>query len=557
MCVGEPLATGSTRAKEAWYESRATSAPDNGNRGKVSRPERKASALQHATLRELARSAAALAVAAGLAGCPPFIQPRPDRDAKSPADKPAQSASRAIAAGDFAGAEEILQKALAARPDPPPSPDPETAALLAIAARLRIAQQLFPEAERDASRALAAAPATGPLSELTSQRAIHYRIAEAYEDAGRDDEAVTHLSAARTLCLADPALSDNDACESERAGLVRILLARGRYPEAEPLLLGRIADVQAHNGAYDLRLADVLADAASFYCRQGQYELCGPLYARSFDIWKTFRDDAVAEHRRTTEAGQESPFASDFVRVRARHAPFTAPTGLDEQGSTLYKLGKPDEAAAAISYERRLWESDGEVGPRAMDALNAIVAAGREGAELALAQEAVGYVYFKRGDYTHAEEHYRQALSRVEALWPSLSATSKRRMLRDYLEILATLVLIDRAADRYGEAIDFGKRALELAEAQLDARDALRLDTILGLATSYREVRDVAKAEEFAVRYLDAVEAARGSDHPDYAWALRNLAYVYLIKDAIERSQSLEAEARWIWSRHPVVAPEF
>lgn len=517
----------------------------------------KARGLPRATLRGFLPAAAALAVALGLTGCPPFIQPLPGPGDDLPAQKPAQAAARAIAADDLAGAEQILAKALSDRSDPRPSPDPESAELLATAARLRIRQQLYPEAERDAARALEAAPATGPLSELTSQRAIHYRIAEAYEDAGRDDDAVTHLGEARTLCLADAALAESDACENERAGLVRILLAKGRYPDAEPLILGRVADVQAHNGVYDLRLADVLAEAASFYCRQGQYQLCGPLYARSFDIWKNFRDDAVAEHRKAIEAGLESPFGADFLRIRARHALFTAPTGLDEQGPTLYKLGKPDEAAAAMSYERRLWEADDEVGPRAMDALNAIVAAGREGAELALAQEAVGYVYFKRGDYTHAEEHYRQALTRMEALWPSLSVPLQRRLVRDYLDILATLVLIDRAADRYGEAIDFGKRALELAQQQLDARDALRLDTIAGLATSFREVRDIAKAEEFAVRYLDAVAAARGSDHPDYAWALRNLAYVYLLRDAIERSQSLEAEARMIWTRHPAIAPEF
>lgn len=504
----------------------------------------------------LVSAAISLAVALALCGCEGFLKPAPPRADNVPPEDPATAAARALAADDLAGAEQILQRALAEHQDTPRVADPKMTELWTTAARLRIRQQLYPEAERDVLRALSTAQAVGPLAQLTSQRAVHYRIAEAYEDAGRDDDAVTHLRQAHEMCLADAALAESDACESERAALVRIYMATGRYPDAEPLVLGRIADVQAHNGSYDLRLADALADAASFYLRQGQYELSGPLYTRAFSIWKNFRDDALTEHRKAVAAGIESPYGPEFVRVRARHVPFSAPVGLDDQAPTLYKLGKPEAAAAAINYERRLWELDEQAGPEAMNALNATVAAGRDGAELALDQEAVGYVYFKRGDYQHAEEHYRQALSVMQNLWPSLTISQRRRLLRDYLDILGALVVIDRSLQHYGEAVDYGKRQLELAEALLDPRDGLRLDTIASLATSYREAHDIPKAQEYSTRYMDAVTDARGSDHPDYAWALRNLAFVYLMQDAIDRSQSLEAEARRIWASHSIAAPD-
>jgi len=501
--------------------------------------------------------AATAAVLFAVSGCAGFIRPVPEHSSTVAAEAPAAAAARALAADDLAGAEAILQKALAEHPETPKVADPKMTELWTTAARLRIRQQLYPEAERDVLKALGTAQAVGPVAELTSQRAVHYRVAEAYEDAGRDDDAVTHLRTARDLCLADPTLSESDACESERNALVRVFMATGRYPDAEPLVLGRIADVQAHNGSYDLRLADTLSDAASFYSRQGQYELSAPLYARSFDIWKNFHDDAIAEQRKAVETGQQSPYGPEFLRIRARHAPFIAPVGLDDQPPVLYKLGKPEEAASVISFERRLWEADETAGPQAMNDLNAAVAGGRDGADLVLDQEAVAYVYFKRSDYPHAEEYYRQALGGLQSLWPSLTVSQRRRLLREYLDILGSLVVIDRSLEHYGEAVDYGRKQVELAEALLDARDALRLDTLSALATSYREARDIPKAHEYSVRYMNAVAAARGNDHPDYAWALRNLGYVYLLEGAVDRSQSLENEARSIWARHPIAAPEF
>ncbi|HYC53442.1 MAG TPA: hypothetical protein VEL28_00680 [Candidatus Binatia bacterium] len=510
------------------------------------------------------KSLVAFALSAALTGCEGFIVPMQPPPPKSPsADKPGklegppfELTEKALEVNDLARAEQILAEALGPAPAEGEALSLERAQLLGLAAELRIRQGRFEDGARNAVRALPLLPPTGTPS-IKTQRGLHLRLAEAYENAGRDGDAVTHLLASRDICRSDAALPSTDACEVERKALFRIYIATGRYSDAEPLVLERISEVQARAGSNTLRMSEALCGAADFYCRQGKYALCGPLYARSIDIWKTFRDDALAEHRRALETNQPSPFDADFTRIRARHAPFTVPCGLHEQASILYKLGKPEVAAQAIDFERRLWTADAEVAPRAMETLGALTAAAREGIELALANETLGFIHFKRGDYPNALVYYTQARTRLASSWPTTQRAMRRVIIGSYLDILENMQTIARAEGRFADAVLLGREAIDVAAQEVDAKDALRLDTISLLATTYREMRDLGRAEEFAVRYMNDIQAARGTSNPDYAWALRNLSFVALLQDQIPRSDQLEKQAKAIWVKNVVVAPEF
>jgi len=496
-----------------------------------------------------------------LAGCEGFIVPMQPPPPKVPKEEKATGPAfdrvdKALLDGDLVAAEQILTEALGPPPAEGEQLSAQRAELLGLAAELRIRQGRFDDAARNAVRALPALPPTGTPS-IKTQRGLHLRLAEAYENAGRDADAVTHVIGARDLCRNDADLLAKDGCEIERAALLRIYTATGRYGEAEPLVLERIADVQARVGSNDLRMSNAFCEAADFYCRQGKYSLCGPLYVRSFDIWKTFRDDALAEHRRALETNQSSPFDADFTRIKARHAPFTAPCGLHDQPSILYKLGKAEVAAQAIDYERRLWTADTEVAPRAMETLGALTASGKDGVELALANETLGFIHFKRGDYPNALVYYTQARTRMAGLWPTMQRAMRRVIVRSYLDTLENMQAIARAEGRFADAVTLGREAIDVAEQEVDAKDALRLDTVNLLAITYREMRDLGRAEEYSVRYLNDVQAARGTSNPDYAWALRNLSFVALLQDQLQRSDQLERQAKAVWVKNVVVAPEF
>ncbi len=537
--------------------------------------------------------ALALVCAGALAGC--SASQNAD-GGKPPPPSPVEMARTAVGAGNYAAAETVLTATLsppAPKGAPPREPgtiiqSPDTPDLLVLRAEVRIRLNRFPEAESDALTAMALVPATAAAEEPAgsygdnndkrkpapgeetekkkpaprrtplTQRSIHIRLAQVYEDSGNDDGAEQHLLASRELCLADAELVEKRDCERERTALVRIRIARGHYAEAEPLVLTEVAEVQQRYGAYDLHLSVALCHAARFYARQGKYTLSGPLFARSLNLWKTSHEDAAAEHKKAIEAGLPSPFDAEFLKQRAGNSPFAAPCGLESQPSILYKLGKAGIAADAIRYERQLWIDDNEAGNAAV--ANAAELSRRESVdplELASARNAVAFIAVRKGDTARAEQELRATTEAYAAAWQGLSISERRYRSEDYLGSLESLIEILRSSQRFPEAIALGEKAKEVAAQAVDPYDSLRLDTLLSEAITYREMRDPEKAEAAAAQYLDAVVNARGDRSADYAWALRTISFAYLLRDELDASGRMEMQAKAIWAKQAIVAPEF
>ncbi len=504
-------------------------------------------------------------------------------------------ARQALAAGNLEAAEAALTPALTPKSsdrkaaDAPSGPvvlgTPQTADLLVLRAELRIRQGRYPEAESDALTALALVPATpsaapppaptpygprddrpeaeqdetesGPPRPSLTQRAIHLRLAQLYEDHGQDDQAEVHLEASAALCGEDAGLVEQRACDLERRALIRIRLARGRYAEAEPLVLSEIQEVQSLFGPDDLRLSFALCDAARFYARQGKYGLSGPLFTRSFILWKQVHEEARAEQERAIAAAEPGPFSAEFLRPRAGHAPFTAPCGLEDQPLLLYKLGKAGVAAEALRYEQQLWAAEQQAGVQAVALVDELAARGADALEVASARHAVAFIAQRKGDLVRAEQELRLVLDAYTAAWPTLSISDRRYHVQDCLAAIESLVELLRSSKRYNEAVTLGERARDLAAAVVDPYDSVRLDTYLSLTKTFREMRDPARAEDAAGFYLDAVLKARGDETADYAWALRTISYAYLLSGELDASQRMEMQAKAIWAKQNIVAPEF
>lgn len=530
-----------------------------------------------------------------LAGCAAMDQVRGDATApprsgsKSEAPSPVEFVRVHLDAGNLDAADAAIAAGLAAAPAGNKgaatpgviTQTPETAELLLLRAELRIRQGRAADAESDALSAMALVPSTAPPEApapsspdgapttsatetaapsrrpVLTQRAIHIRIAQLFEDAGNDDNAEQHLAAARELCIADPVLLERRDCEREREALVRIRVARGRYAEAEPLVLAEIMEVQSLFGADDLRLSFAMCEAARFYARQGKYALSGPLFSRSFDLWKSAHEDALAEYTRALAAREPVAFDAEFLRPRAGHAPFAAPCGLDEQPGLLYKLGKPTVALEAIRYEQQLWANNTEAGAAALAYFDVLSARGGDPLDVASARHAVAFIAERKGDAARAEQELRSVTEAYAAAWPTLPVSERRYRAEDYLTALESLIEFLRSSKRFPEAITLGDVAAGIAAANVDAYDALRLDTLLSQAKTFREMRDARRAETAAGRYLDAIVAARGDTSSDYAWALRTISYAYLLRDELDASQRMEMQAKAIWAKQSPVAPQF
>lgn len=518
------------------------------------------------------------------------------------APSPTDLARTALTAGNLDAADAILSKALTATPADRKSGTGETVKggadtpdLLVLRAELRIRQGRYPEAESDALTAMAMVPATSaeaaaaaeptpeepygpkdgregaeetrketkkkeagaPPKPSLTQRMVHLRIAHAYEDAGRDAYAEHHLTAARQLCNDDAALAEKRECELERLAIVRIDMSAGNYDKAEPLVLQEIAEVQQRYGADDIRLSFAMCHAARFYARQGKYTLSGPLYARSFELWKSVREDAAAEQRRAIESGQPSPFEADFLKPRAGHMPFAAPCGLEDQSLILYKLGKAGIAADALRYEQQLWAADTQAGADAVAYLDTLIRKNADPLAIASARHAVAFAAKRKGDIARAEQELRRVTEAYAEAWPRLAISDRRYYAEDYLSSLEELVEILRVSKRFAEGLALGELASRIAAETVHEYDSVRLDTLLSLAKTFREMRDADKAETSAATYLDAVVRARGDTSADYAWALRTISYAYLLREELDASGRMEMQAKAIWAKQSIVAPEF
>jgi tetratricopeptide (TPR) repeat protein len=84
-----------------------------------------------------------------------------------------------------------------------------------------------------------------------------------------------------------------------------------------------------------------------------------------------------------------------------------------------------------------------------------------------------------------------------------------------------------RAARKYGEALPFAERALEIRERLLGTEHHDVTAAIAGLAGIYTDKGEYVKAEPLYRRALDIREKALGKDHPDTAESLYELARLY------------------------------
>ncbi len=457
-------------------------------------------------------------------------------------------AAAAVARKDYDTAERILLGALERRRGKLEPGDDETVSLLVLLAETHLRKGRFEMARSVITRALVIANPTGPLDEPSSQRSAHFRLGRGYEAAGHDADAEEHYYKGLQVCQDDPEYEDRGECNIERSALIRVFVANGRYKDAEPLVLKRVASAQYAHGAHDIRLAQVLAEAAGFYSRQGKYRLSQPLFARGLAIWTNVHEEARDMHYAAIQAGLPSPFSARFVTPRQGHFPFTVPFGLDSQATVLTRLNRSADAAKALELQKNLWMADTRAEQSALDVL-----AEADRSSDALAQiralQTVGYAYFNKGRYTRAANYYSKALVKLEALWTQLDVLGHREMLADYLANYDNLAVIERSTRRYSNAVRLYGRALQVAARNLDPGDALYLNEFANLATVYREMGELQPALDYARRFYDRVRKARPPGSPDRAWALRNIGYVHLLRGDIETSRQFESRALAVWQQ--------
>ncbi len=479
-----------------------------------------------------------------------LLPPRAAGDDEPAPTRNGRSLRELLAAGDFAAAEALLEAALADREETLAPGDSEGVRLLVLLAEVRERAGRREEAELTLTRALVLAAPYAAADQLGAQRGARLHMGRVYEGLGDLERAETSYNEALALCEEAPERESDAACNIERGELAGLREAQGRWDDAEPLRMARLAAVQRGSGPHDIRLAVAMGETAAFYERQGKYNLAEPLFARSADVWETAALDAYELWRSRRAAGEDDPLAGIATPIPGR-AVFTMPPQAQRETTMLRRLGREDEAAAIEANLAARWRADTvtvtlapKVGMSAEG--DAAILGTADAVGYARNLQTAGWIAAERGD-PGAASLLERAERMYASAWNRADARDRRRAAGERVTLgLLRGELARRSGDLAG-ATTILDTAATLAAAELPDTDIRRYEPVVARAAVRREAGLTAEAESILLGYGDAIVAARGSGHPDEAWGLRNLAWVY---DALGDRQSAAAadkQAREIW----------
>ncbi len=327
------------------------------------------------------------------------------------------------------------------------------------------------------------------------------------------------------------------------------LLERGRYKEAEPLLVQAVAYGEKLHGTDDPTLVPLLVRLGGLWQRQGSYEMAQSALQRALALAEQFLEpthpqkvEALRElgglywqQGKDAEAEQvahrvlaicEHHFGPDHPQTASALASLAS--SWQEQGK--YAEAEPLFLRALAICEQRL----GANHPQTAETLNSLT-----------------LLHLDQGNAERAAHVGRQALAIFE-----------RQMGPDHPKTamaLNNLALASRRQGNYGEALPLYQRSLAIAEQQLGPEHPHTAISMSNLATVYREQGLYTKAEPLYQRALAIQVQRQGPEHPQLGYTLNNLAQLYQVIGVYAEAEAIGERAlrlreQQLGSDHPLTA---
>lgn len=126
--------------------------------------------------------------------------------------------------------------------------------------------------------------------------------------------------------------------------------------------------------------------------------------------------------------------------------------------------------------------------------------------------------YAQRGDIDKAVEYMDKSLEIA-------NSTGNKLQLASIITYKCSL-LHEKA--KYREAIDLGKKALELREQVLTKNHPDIANTMRNIAASYYSLSQLSEVLDYNIKSLDICQAVYGDNHPDIAFSYKNIAQAFL-----------------------------
>lgn len=329
----------------------------------------------------------------------------------------------------------------------------------------------------------------------------------------------------------------------------RYLTERGRYGEAEPLLVRALAIRENLLGKDHPDVAVTVSNLAIVYLTHGRYSDARSLHERSLRI-------------------RERALGTDHPHVAGT---------LSNLGNVYWHEGRYAEALPL--YERALAIWEGALGPDSMyvaTGLNNVAAVlTRKGAyaeaqalnerALAIRERALG------PDHPHVAlslnnlaelSRVRARFAEAESLLERALAIRERELGSDHLDVaesLNNLGGLNVEQGRYADAQRLYERALAISERAVGPDHPELTEILNGLADAHLKQGRHDEAKSLYERAFAIGEHGFGPDSPSVALSLDGLARVYAIQGRYTEAESLYERARMLLERalgsdHPDVA---
>jgi tetratricopeptide (TPR) repeat protein len=285
------------------------------------------------------------------------------------------------------------------------------------------------------------------------------------------------------------------------------LYERGRYKEAEPLLLQMLAVCERVLEPDHPEMAMFLNDVALLYDAQGRYDQAEMLYQRSLGI-------------------AENTFGPGHPNMAI---------GLNNLAALYKNLGKYEQAEAL--HLRSLAIKEAAFGPDHL--------------ELAVSLNNLAVIYECMHKYDLAEAYYQRSLAIKEAALglehPSVATN------------LNNLAALYKKQENYEQARQLYQRALATREKVLGPDHPEVAGNLNNLAVLCEAVGESEQAELLYQRALRIDEGTFGLEHPQVATDLNNLATLYENRGQHDQSEplfqrSLAIKEKILDAEHPSLA---
>ena len=332
------------------------------------------------------------------------------------------------------------------------------------------------------------------------EASIRQTIGETYLDLGLLEQAQGQLERAVSLYVAAGG-EEEVAASRAMSHLAEVLRKRGRYAEAEPLLIKALAAQKRLLGNDHTEVASTMNNLGLLYGSMGLFERAVPLLTEALAIQRR----VLGEEHLTTLA-----VANNLAMTYGRSERYPDARRLYTE---LLQIGRRTRGADH---------------PRTLDVAASLAA-----------------LDFFEGDFGAAERAWREGLQ------------AKRRILGpehpETLDLLNNLGTAIRAGGRYSEAERVFTDAEKIRTRVLGPEHPATLASLHGLAWTYQYQRRFAEAEPIWAKLLDTRRRVMGAQHPDTLTGWMMLALVRLQQ---ERFADAESTSRELLTAYQESAPD-